>query len=215
MGRLLDLTGQRFGKLTVIEFAGHAPNRKTLWKCKCDCGNETLVKTNALRSGDTKSCGCLISAASGDAHRKHGMSESRLYRTWKSMKARCFNERVLCYPHYGGRGITVCEEWRNGFEAFRDWALANGYRDDLTIDRIDVNGNYCPENCRWETAKRQSENRTSNRLISFGGETYPVSVWSEKLGVSADLLYSRKRKGWTDEKTVTTPSKRKGINNES
>lgn len=212
MGRLLDLTGQRFGKLTVIEFAGHAPNRKTLWKCKCDCGNETLVKTNALRSGATKSCGCLVPVVSGDTHRKHGMSESRLYRTWKNMKARCSNERVLCYPHYGGRGIAVCEEWQNSFEAFRDWALANGYRDNLTIDRIDVNGNYCPDNCQWVSMKTQCENRSNNNLLKLDGETQPVSVWAERIGVSADLLYSRKRKGWTDERILKTPSrKKKGI----
>lgn len=212
MGRLLDLTGQRFGKLTVIEFAGHAPNRKTLWKCKCDCGNETLVKTNALRSGATKSCGCLVPVASGDTHRKHGMSESRLYRIWRGMKARCLNPNVLCFPNYGGRGITVCAEWTDSFDPFRDWALANGYRDNLTIDRIDVNGNYCPDNCRWVSMKTQCENRSNNNLLKLDGETQPVSVWAERIGVSADLLYSRKRKGWTDERILKTPSrKKKGI----
>ena len=205
MGRLLDLTGQRFGKLTVIEFAGHAPNRKTLWKCKCDCGNETLVKTNALRSGATKSCGCLVPVASGDTHRKHGMSESRLYRTWKNMKARCSNERVLCYPHYGGRGIAVCEEWQNSFEAFRDWALANGYRDDLSIDRIDVNGDYCPGNCRWATIVEQNNNKRNNRFITLCGSTKTVAEWSRVVGIASGTIIARLRKGWGEYEAVFTP----------
>lgn len=212
MGRLLDLTGQHFGKLTVIEFAGYAPNRKTLWRCKCGCGRETIVKTNALRNGETKSCGCLRTQASSETHRKHGMSETRLYRIWIGMKARCLNPNVPCFPNYGGRGITVCAEWTESFDPFRDWALANGYRDNLTIDRIDVNGNYCPDNCRWVSMKTQCENRSNNNLLKLDGETQPVSVWAERIGVSADLLYSRKRKGWTDERILKTPfRKKKGI----
>ena len=130
----------------------------------------------------------------------------------KVVKLGKLNPNVPCFPNYGGRGITVCAEWAESFEPFRDWALANGYWDNLTIDRIDVNSNYCPDNCRWVSMKTQCENRSNNNLLKLDGETQPVSVWAERIGVSADLLYSRKRKGWTDERILKTPSrKKKGI----
>lgn len=134
----------------------------------------------------------------------HGMAGSRLYNVWQKMKSRCFNTRASNYKHYGGRGITVCEEWAQSFEAFRDWALANGYRDDLTIDREDNDGPYCPENCRWATMKQQSNNRRSNRGITFNGKTQTTRQWADELGIPYEVLRNRISHGWSVEQALTT-----------
>lgn len=215
MGALLDLHGVRFGRLVVIAPAEHAKNGKTQWLCRCDCGRETIVKTNALRNGDTKSCGCLVKDASSLAHTKHGMSDTRLYRVWKGIKNRCGNPNAEDYQHYGGRGITVCPEWDTNYETFRDWALANGYQAGLTIERNNVNGNYCPENCRWATRREQALNKTNNHLLTYEGITMPLTKWAEKIGLPADVLFKRKRQGWSDAKTIETPLLRQKGRHES
>lgn len=173
MANKVDLTGKRFGRLVVLEQAEYHIDKKgrkiRMWKCKCDCGNETIVRHGGLQRGTTTSCGCFHKEIVGSLNRTHGLSANcgRLYPLWKSIKYRCYNKNSKSYSQYGGRGIAMCDEWKNDFLAFHDWAIANGYKEEktdkglniLTIDRIDVNGNYEPSNCRFVTNDVQAKNK--------------------------------------------------------
>lgn len=165
MTKAIDLTGQRFGMLTVIEKTGLDGKGRSRWLCKCDCGGTSIVRLSDLRGGQTKSCGCLRSITMRAMVFKHGGKGTRLYRIWKCMKTRCNNPNHPSYKNHGARGIKICEDWLKSFEAFRDWALANGYQDDLTIDRKDNDGNYEPGNCRWATYTEQLNNRRPRKKV--------------------------------------------------
>ena len=204
MGNITNLVGRRFGRLIVIELYDVDKTRDKRWKCRCDCGSETLVRGSKLRNGRTKSCGCLRKEAKG-ADLKHGASHTRLYRIYSGMKDRCLSKNDAAYQDYGGRGITICDEWLNSFDAFRDWALSNGYRYDLTIDRIENDGSYSPENCRWTTRKVQANNQRSNHIIEYNGEKKTVAQWSEITGIRHDTLLYRLKRNWPIEKVLFHP----------
>lgn len=205
MGKVIDLTGKRFGKLTVIKKHNQDKWGGWNWLCRCDCGNETIVSGGHLRSLKTKSCGCSRKETKNFTHK---MTGSRLYKVWRAMKSRCYYEESEMFKHYGGRGITVCDEWKNSFISFYDWSMKNGYdenaeRGQCTIDRIDVNGNYEPNNCRWAAIKQQANNTRRNHFIKYNGKTQTVSQWANELGVEPDSIFNRLRKGFTEEEALT------------
>ena len=208
-GKAMDLTGQRFGRLLVVQ--RDYSRERVHWICHCDCGKTKSVSAACLRSGSTRSCGCLHDEVSRKRNKwkKHGGSDTRLYHVWQSMKDRCYNENTAKYPNYGGRGIVVCDEWKNDFGAFQDWALPHGYNDGLTIDRIDANGPYSPDNCRWATQKEQQNNRTNNHLLTYNGKTQTLTQWAAETGINEMALSSRINKlHWSTERALTEPINR-------
>lgn len=198
-----QIIGKRFGRWTVLAF-DHLDNRfKSFYLCRCDCGTIKVARKDMLLNGTSKSCGCLhheIITLHGDSNC------ARLYNIWRGMKKRCLLITDKDYKNYGGRGIKICSEWLN-YENFRSWALSNGYQYNLTIDRIDVNGNYCPENCRWATVKEQGQNTRFNRKIALGGKTQCVAAWCDELNISRHLVYDRLHHGWSPESALLTPVK--------
>ena len=181
-----DLTGQRFGKLVVLEFVPTA-DQASYWKCECDCGNTRNIRGSRLITGKTVSCGCL--------GKKHGLNNTRLYQVWADMKSRCYNSNHHWYSRYGGRGIIICDEWRDDFQQFYDWAMSNGYKKGLSIDRIDNNGNYESFNCRWVSILEQSHNRSTNVMVEYCGELICMSEAARLSGISRGTLNKRYRKG--------------------
>ena len=198
-----DLTGQKFGLLTVIGLA-ETDTRKTYWVCKCDCGNMKTVRSDSLLCGAIKSCGCIKrkqDEVNLTKNHRHKMSGTRIYSEWQGMKGRCYNKGNARYADWGGRGIEVCEQWRNSFESFYTWAMANGYQDNLTIDRIDNNGNYCPENCRWVGQQEQCRNRRSNINLTIGNSTRTLMEWCEIFQVdyaNVNARYNRNKNATID-----------------
>lgn len=211
----VDLIGKRFGRLTVIKRAENDKYSTARWLCKCDCGGETITSSGHLNSGHTKSCGCFSREVASEKALKnkcfytHGLSNNKTFRRISyiraSMKARCYNPKNHNYPRYGGRGIKICDEWlnsENGMINFYNWAINNGYQDNLTIDRIDVNGNYEPGNCRWATAKEQANNKRNNITINYKGEIIKLTDIAEKMKINPRILRDRLRRGWTVERTI-------------
>ncbi len=207
MGKFVDITGKRYGKLVVLErgedYVSPSGYVAANWICKCDCGKNVLVRGCNLKSGATTSCGC--ERILHPNRYVHGMKGSRLYSIWKGMKTRCFNENDASYPDYGGRGITLCDEWENDFLAFYTWSVNNGYNERLSIDRINNNGNYCPDNCRWADRETQGNNQRTNHLLTYGGETLTMSQWAKKTGIGYYKLKDRIDKlHWSTERALTT-----------
>lgn len=204
MRRKIDITGERFGRLVAIRKVKDEKGRLK-WLCQCDCGNTKTVVVSSLLKGLTKSCGCYNRERAVETNTKHGMTNSKLYGTWCNIKNRCYNEKVDSYYLYGGRGIKMCDEWLHDFSAFARWAEANGYREDLSIDRIDVNGDYTPENCKWSSLVEQANNKRSNHLIEYNGKTQTAAQWAREVGLPRNVLYSRLYRGWSIERALTTP----------
>lgn len=194
--------GETFERLTVMREVGKNSRGGKKFLCKCQCGNEVVTLGADLRFGHVRSCGCLFKEVQLATVTKHGMRYSRIYETWRGMKQRCYNEKKRSYKNYGGRGITVCDEWKNDFQAFYGWAMANGYSDELTIDRIDVDGNYEPSNCRWASTKIQANNKSTSRYIEAFGEIHTVAEWAELLGIKKSTIYSRLRRGCEPQKAL-------------
>ena len=197
------VAGDSFGRLTIIkELEKENYNRQFL--CKCDCGNETQVDSSKLLSGNTKSCGCLKSELLTKNNKTHGMSGTKIYSVWESMKQRCLNKNDKSYSNYGDRGIKICKEWLE-FEPFYEWAIENGYREGLMIDRVDNDGNYEPDNCQWVKRKTQNNNRRNNRNITFEGKTKTMAQWSRDLEINYGTLKYRLNNDWSVKKALTTP----------
>ena len=202
MSKADNLIGLKFGRLKVVERAPNSKTGKTRWACQCDCGNPNLkiVFGCSLKSGRTKSCGCLAretKVRNGKKNITHGETHTRLYKIWCGMRSRCNYPKNIEYHNYGGRGITYCKEWET-YELFRDWALNNGYQKYLTLERIDCDKNYCPENCKWATMKEQQNNRRNTVRFVVEGVEHSVSEWSEISGIAAPTLVWRLKNGWNE-----------------
>lgn len=203
--------GDRFGKLTIVDKGQQrilpSGRKASTWICKCDCGNITTVTSGALTSGNTSSCGCGMRDPA-NKFRKHGMGRTELYNHWRAMKERCYYSKHVRFAQYGGRGITVCEEWRNpdtGFITFAEWAITHGYKEGcrLTLDRINVNDNYYPENCRWTNHTRQANNKSTTHYLTIDGVTWSIGDWSRITGVPVNTIYSRiNRLGYTHKEAI-------------
>ncbi len=206
--RVKDLTGKKFGRLTVIEQCGRNKQGGVLWQCKCDCGNNHVASNGALCAGTVQSCGCLKEERQKESVTKHGLHQNPLYKKWQGMKTRCTNKKAANYHDYGGRGIKVCGEWEHDFLSFYKWAIANGYADGLTLDRIDVNGDYCPENCRWATIEEQNNNQRNSRVLTHNGKTQTVGQWAKETGLNYQTIRRRiDILHWSVEKALTTKTR--------
>lgn len=210
MRQAIDIAGQQFGRLTVIEFS-HSKNGAH-WKCRCKCGNVTIVRASILRNGTTSSCGCgsrevaLKNFSDARERRKVGFPYSiKMKDMYRNMFKRCYDPSNKRYANYGGRGIKICEEWLVNQRVFYKWVSENGYEPGLTIDRIDVNGNYQPSNCRFATMIVQQNNTTRNRRLTWSGRTLTVAEWSRELGVASKAIQHRVDRGWDVERIFTQP----------
>lgn len=196
MGKVIDETGKRYGKLTVIKRVENSKDRKARWLCKCDCGNLTVTTGKFLRNGSCKSCGCHrkeVLKRGAKKNTTHKETGTRLYDIWRGVKKRCRLKTNANYKYYGARGIDVFEEWYQSYESFRNRSLDNGYKKDLTIDRIDNAKGYFPDNCRWVDWKTQENNRRNTVYIEYQGEKYPRGILADKLNVSIQALMYRQQ----------------------
>lgn len=201
MKNFIDLSGQRFGRLLVLNFKERV-NKHTIFLCKCDCGKIVESSSNILRVGKKVSCGCYNLELIKKRSITHGLSKHPLFRTWCDMKNRCYFKKHNRYANYGGKGILICKEWLDDFKVFYDWAIESGWEHGLTIDRIKNDKNYEPSNCRWATMKEQNSNRTTCKYLTFNGKTMIITQWAQKLNLSYSTLNRRLKKGLPLEKVL-------------
>jgi hypothetical protein len=202
--------GNRYGRLTVITEVDKIRGARS-FKCECDCGNKEYIVTGCdLRSGRVNSCGCYKSEKITKENTTHGLKQHRIYKIYYNMIARCYNDKTSHFKDYGGRGITICDEWlgESGFVNFYDWSMKNGYSNDLSIDRIEVNGNYEPNNCRWATNEEQANNKRKTIYIEINGETKTLKQWCEFYNLNYNSVRYRIKSGWNKTLALTTPIKR-------
>ena len=210
-----DITGKRFGRLIALFKTENNKRNKAMWVCSCDCGKYVIEQASTLLYGKVNSCGCLQkewyanrSEQTGEKSHlyKHGMCHTRINSIYRKIKQRCLNKNDSAYNHYGGRGIKICKEWEDSFEAFCDWSFRNGYAKNLTIDRIDNDGDYSPDNCRWVDMKTQQNNRGNNTIIEINGIRKTVAEWCDEYETNYKLAYKRIRNGWNPVDALTIPS---------
>lgn len=208
MGKFIDLTGKTFGRLTVKRKDANNGDGRVLWLCACSCGSTKSVSGQQLRAGKTKSCGCYARESAASRLKTHGMIKTSEYRSWAHAKERCYQIGARNYNRYGGRGIRVCDRWRNSFENFySDMGPKPTIKH--TLDRIDNDRGYSPSNCRWATHKEQNNNKRTNRNITHGGETKTLTQWASSVGINRETLTSRLTAGWPVQDALTTPVDKK------
>lgn len=209
-----DLSGKTFGRLKVDKYVGKNKSGNLFYQCTCECGKVLIVQYSSITSGVTTSCGCAHADIMREKLTTHGLRHHPLYRVWENMIDRCRNPNNTHYDIYGGKGIQVCYEWHpsnpNGFQNFYDWSIANGWKllkgkKKLTIDRIDSDKDYCPENCRWVDYKTQANNTSRNRYYRVGPYVFTAKVWSEIIDISVTVLTKRRKRGWNDTEIICTP----------
>ena len=213
MGKVKNIAGNKYGMLTVLKQVGFTKqnvhgSRSALWLCRCDCGNECIRPTNELTRKRNHSCGCLNEKNLENMRKKnitHGMTNTKLYRIYKGMKDRCYNPNCSNYNRYGGRGIEICDEWLNDKTLFFKWALDNGYEEGLSIERINVNGGYSPDNCCWIEISQQCDNKRQNIMIRINGEIHNATYWAKKYNVSPNRVRRGYKLGWSIEKIFNMP----------
>lgn len=210
-----DLSGKTFGRLKVDKYVGKNKSGNLFYQCTCECGKVLIVQYSSIPSGVTTSCGCAHADIMREKLTTHGLKDHPIYKTWENMHKRCYNKNNQDYPLYGGKGIKVCDEWNssniNGFKNFYDWSITNGWKlfkgkKKLTIDRIDSDKDYCPENCRWVSQKVQANNTSRNIYYRVGPYVFTAAIWSEIIGLSDETIRKRHNKGWSDTEVICTPS---------
>lgn len=205
--RMKNISGHRFERLVAIGYVGTGSGGKALWLCQCDCGTNFVTEGKSLRTNNTRSCGCLQRDITGDSRRSHGMSETRIYSIWCNMRTRCQNPNSERYPDYGGRGIEICKRWQSFQDFYAD--MGDPPSKTHTLDRIDNDGNYCPENCRWATPSEQNSNTKANHVIEYDGKKMTITQWGKYVGIKYITIFARiDRLGWSVERALTTPAKK-------
>ncbi len=206
MSKFIDIKGEKYNRWTVLSLS-KIENKKAYWLCQCDCGTKRVVSSSSLRAGTSKSCGCLVKE--NGIKTINGLSKTRLYRNYSNIKQRCFNPNFPLYKNYGGRGIIMCDKWKNDFMSFYNWAMSNGYKENLTIDRIDVNGNYEPSNCRWITMKEQYHNRTDNIYYIVNNKKKCLAELCEEYNMPYYTVRKRLQRGDNIINALTKPINKK------